>query len=152
MDKPNKNLKNELIQMATGREIYWANGNHDHNMYIGGRKHYVVDKDDWRIVILKAGADKSISELKWLKKQLTDYKDKKVIVLEHQPIFRQGTTKILSRHKKIEKIYEQYSVDYVFSGHWHGDEWSRVVNGVTYRTLRGLTYGLGSYYYTIDFE
>jgi hypothetical protein len=152
LDTPNLSVKEALLKMAGEREIYWANGNHDKKMYVGGLKHYVIDKEDWRIIILASSAARSKSERQWLESKLKGFEDKKVLVLEHHPIFRQGKTKVLSNQKSIKKIYEKYKVDYVFSGHWHGDKYTRTINGVTYQAFQGLTYGYKINYKTVELD
>lgn len=151
-DDRDKSVKNELLQMTAGREIYWGNGNHDKTMYLGGAPHYVIDKDDWRIIILRSSAAKYDSELKWLREQMKGYEDKKVMIVEHHPIFRWNSFEVVPRHKKIKKIYEQYNVDWVFSGHWHSEEWAKEIKGVNYRAFKALTYGRKTHYYTLEFE
>jgi len=137
--------------MTSEREIYWANGNHDKKVYVGGSKHYIIDKDDWRIVLVdyKSCGQKDI---KWLKNTLKYYKDKKVAAVMHYPVFRQGTIKIQKDCRKIEKVFRDYKVDYVFSGHWHGDSWTREYNGVTYQAIQGLTQGFATNYKTLELD
>lgn len=152
-DQAKKNYAAQLRVMTSGREIYWANGNHDKKVYVGGSKHYIIDKEDWRIVLVdyKSCGQKDIN---WLKKTLKNYKDKKVAAVMHYPIFMpvNYNFKINKDCKKIEKVFRDYNVDYVFSGHRHGDNWTRVYNGVTYHALLGLTYGFGINYETIDLQ
>lgn len=150
-DKASKTYAQELRNMTSNREIYWANGNHDKKVYVGGSKHYIIDKDDWRIVIIdhKSCGSKDIN---WLKSNLKNYKDKKVVAFLHYPVFKQGSTKISKDCKKIKKLFEEYKIDYVFSGHWHGDHWMRESNGVTYKAIQGLTNGYSVNYQTIEFK
>jgi predicted phosphohydrolase len=150
-DMTSKTYATELRQMAEGREIYWANGNHDKKVYVGGSKHYVIDEDDWRIVLIdyKNCGKKDVN---WLKKTLKNYKTAKVAAVLHYPVFKRETAKIQKDCKKIEKVFRDYSVDYVFSGHWHGDEWTRTYNGVSYRAIKGLTNGFATNYLSLELE
>ncbi len=149
-DNASKTYAKELREMTKGREIYWANGNHDKKVYVGGSKHYAFNKDDWRIVI--ADYKKcSRNDLKWLKSNLKNYKDKKVAVFLHYPVFNQDSLKKGKDCKKVDDLFQKYKVDYVFSGHWHGDHWTREINGVTYKAIQGLTNNYNINYQTIDF-
>jgi predicted MPP superfamily phosphohydrolase len=150
-DQAKKNYAAQLRTMAEGREIYWANGNHDKKVYLGDSKHYVIDKEDWRIVLIdyKSCGKKDVN---WLKRVLKNYKEEKVAAVLHYPIFKPVTFKVNKDCKKIEKVFRDYKVDYVFSGHRHGDSWTREYNGVTYQAIQGLTQGFATNYKTMELE
>ncbi len=150
-DEGSKIYAEKLRNMTTEEEIYWANGNHDKHVYVGGKRHYIVKKGDWTIVIADYEKDCGKKEHPWLKSTLSRYKNDKVMVVMHIPVFKKGTTKIDKKCKKTEKIFDKYDVDYVFSGHWHSDHWTRKYHGITYVAIQGLTNGRETNYKVMEF-
>ena len=150
-DVASKSYAAQLRQMTSGRDVLWANGNHDSKVYVGGSKHYAVNKDDWRIVVVDY-KNCGQKDIKWVKNALSGYKEKKVAAVLHYPIFTDGTTKVKKDCKKIEKVFRDYKVDYVFSGHKHGDFWTKQYKGVTYQAIEGLTHGSRINYKTMELD
>ncbi len=146
-----KASKEKLLSLVGEREVLWANGNHDRETYLSGREYYSYDKDNWRIIVIHTTEiTKKKKQYNWLVEQLKT--DKKIMVVMHHPIFNRKSHKLISGYKKIEKLFSKNKVQYVLSGHWHEDNWTRVYNGVTYKALHGLTYENGVHYETMNLE
>lgn len=151
-DKASKVYAQKLRDMTKGEEIYWANGNHDKDIYVGGKKHYVIDRDGWRIILIHYKNCATSDERLWLKGRLKDYKNKKVIAVLHYPIFKSDLKSVKDDCRKVENIFNDYNVDYVFSGHIHDANWTKKYHGVIYKAIRALAYGHKTNYLTISFE
>lgn len=139
--------KARLLEMVGDRQAIWANGNHDRETYLSGKEYYSLDKENWRIIVIHTTQVKG-AQYRWLEKQLKT--DKKVMVVMHHPIFQNGSKKVISNYKKIEKLFSKNKVKYVLSGHWHSNRFERVYNGVTYKAIQALTYNFKTRYTVMD--
>ncbi|EKE20173.1 MAG: hypothetical protein ACD_8C00047G0015 [uncultured bacterium] len=150
-ERGEKKYATQLKEMTAGRDVYWANGNHDKKLQVGGSKHYSFNKEDWRIVIVDY-KNCGKGDVNWPKKQLNGYGDKKVAIFMHYPVFKYGTDGVLKDCKKINDVFKKYKVDYVFSGHRHGDFWKREYGGIKYQAIQGLTNRFDLNYEVINLE
>lgn len=139
--------KARLLELAGGRTILWANGNHDQDNYVSSKEYYSFDKNNWRFIVIHTTSVEG-EQYDWLVNQLKT--DKKIIVVMHHPIFQNKSKHILSRYNKIVKLFSEKNVQYVLSGHWHADNYEREYGGVIYKAIPGLTYHYKTNYKIMD--
>lgn len=132
-------------------KVYNVMGNHD--AVYGGWRHYMkyygkpyrsFDFRNSHFVILDNSFDRRLTnaQFTWLKRDLAATKKKNIFVFLHRPLFDPSgvfANHIMESKEKalrLQKIFERYKVNIVFSGHIHGfAEGER--NGVRYVIAAG---------------
>jgi hypothetical protein len=149
-----------LKEITKGYNMIWVKGNHDKDAcfpYLSSKPaYYYIDDGTWRIIIVNNsywyskdqrnhGKDNigfiEQPQLDWLKNALDT--DKKVLVAMHVPMFNDnGDGKEFTLRKDyvdFKKMLEKNgNVRYVFSGHYHNDNWHLEENGINYYILPSL--------------
>ena len=117
--------KLKKIADKSGLKIFWTLGNHDaENSILNLKKYYFEDIGDRRVVVLDTNEIANIiggvseNQLNWLKTVLDT--DKKVIILQHHPVFYFNTDQVHPQMEELKKIEDSAeNVEQVLSGHWH---------------------------------
>lgn len=93
----------------------------DHSPGIGSKPWYATDQIGlhWIILDSELPLKKGSEQLKWLKNELQDNKDKFCIILLHHPIYSSGMHAHELNSKELRNLIEKYKVKLVFSGHDH---------------------------------
>ncbi|HRY82180.1 MAG TPA: metallophosphoesterase [Candidatus Moranbacteria bacterium] len=146
-------------EKQSGKDFIWVNGNHDGDIYISNQKHYYIDYNDWRMIVLYnldpsddydcAKVDEE--QMVWLESILKT--DKKKIVFLHCPVFSNGNGKkeVRDRYKELTELFNNNSVAYVYSGHWHTGDFRTKIDNVEYRVLLQLD-SYGNFYDILKLE
>lgn len=140
--------KKKLLEIVGDRKVLWTNGNHDRLTYVGGQEYFSYDENNWRFIVIHTTDVED--QLDWLEKQLKT--DKNKVVIMHHPVFKQGTENIQPRYEILMKLFRENDVSYVLSGHWHADNWERIVDGVTYKAMLGLTFDYKTNYEILNLD
>ena len=126
--------------------IYFVPGNHDlmgdpkgekYQKFTGRPLYYYFDYENARFIILNnASGGIGKEQKKWLIEVLESTDRKYKFVFMHQPLISPGFFFLFHKINPIEsnelmKIFEEYKVNYVFSGHIHM-YYKKVINGTTY--------------------
>ena len=95
------------------------------------KPYYVITpKKDYKVIFLDGVIDSKISangyfsaeQLAWFDKKLTDYSDKKVIVVQHFPVvepIKSPSHKILNDAEYLKVLDKHHNVVAVLAGHYH---------------------------------
>jgi len=86
-------------------------------------------------------------ELEWLDKKLTQYKDKKVVIIQHFPLF-DSRTKGHSLYKKneyLDVLKKHNNVIAIISGHYHENK-EEIIDGIYQIATKNFA---GNHYYKI---
>lgn len=110
----------------SGKQVYFGFGNHDCDKgykYLSSAKHYVVDKEGWRIIVLNGEEGDqtggfSSSQLEWFEKQLDT--DKKVVVAVSKPAFQIDLITPKPTFKDFLSIVKKHdNIKHVLGGDYH---------------------------------
>lgn len=105
--------------------IIYTRGNHNPvNSVLTPSPYYYQDINGKRIIVLNTTealntTDGGIgqTQLDWLRESLKT--DKKVIIIQHHPVFNFKTCQVSPQFEELKKIEDNYNVEQVLSGHWH---------------------------------
>lgn len=104
------NDSSELYQVYSGREDYYS--------FNYGNLHFIIlDTND-------SAGEMSKEQLLWLENDLAEYRDAHIFVFSHHPIViprrnqSHADKSILQESDRLHRIFNQYPVKAVFSGHW----------------------------------
>jgi 3',5'-cyclic AMP phosphodiesterase CpdA len=126
--------------------IYFVPGNHDlkgdpkgekFQSFTGRPLYYYFDYENSRFIILNNSSGKIGKEqMNWLINILKNNDKKYKFVFMHQPIISPSFFFLFHKadpfeSKELMRIFEEYKVNYVFSGHIHM-YYRKVINGVIY--------------------
>jgi predicted MPP superfamily phosphohydrolase len=150
----------KLKEITKGYDMLWVKGNHDKDAcfpFLSSELQYYIDKNGWRIIVVNnsywypkdqrnKGKDNigfiEQPQIDWLKNALNT--DKKVLIAMHIPMFNDnGDGKSFTLRKDyvdFKKMLEEHgNVKYVFSGHYHNDNWHMEENGINYYILPSVS-------------
>jgi len=135
----------------SGKRVYFGYGNHDCDKgyrYLSSSKNYVVDREDWRIIVLNSeevssdlGGGFSSSQMDWFEKQLDI--DKKVVVAASKPAFDKTYTVPKPTFERFLKIIKKHeNVKHVLGGDYHVYHFTKEYEeypGVKFHAVQALT-------------
>lgn len=135
----------------SGKQVYFGFGNHDCDKgykYLSSSKNYVVDRDNWRIVVLNSeevssdlGGGFSSSQMDWFDKQLDT--DKKVVVAASKPAFDKTYTVPKPTFEKFLSIIKKHdNVKHILGGDYHVYHFTKEYEeypGVKFHAVQALT-------------
>lgn len=135
----------------SGKKVYFGFGNHDCDkgyFYLSSAKHYVVDKGNWRIIVLNSeekesdlGGGFSDSQLDWFEDQLKT--DKNVVVAASKPAWDKTYTVPKPTFKRFLSIIKEHdNVKHVLGGDYHVFQFTKEYDeypGVKFHAVQALT-------------
>ncbi len=133
----------------SGKQVYFGYGNHDCDKgfkYLSSAKHYVVDKGDWRIIVLNgeegdATGGFSSSQLEWFEDQLDTEKD--VVVAVSKPAFKIDLVTPKPTFEKFLSIVKKHdNIKHVLGGDYHVHHVTKEFDdyeGVKFHFVQALT-------------
>ena len=130
----------------SGKQVYFGFGNHDCDKgfkYLSASKNYIVDKEDWRIIVLNSEEGDSTggfseSQLKWFEEKLDT--DKKVVVAASKPAFQKDLKTPKPTFEKFLSIIKEHdNVKHVLGGDYHVFHETKEYDDVKYHFVQALT-------------
>jgi Calcineurin-like phosphoesterase len=135
----------------SGKRVYFGYGNHDCDKgykYLSSSKNYVVDRDDWRIIVLNSeekdsavGGGFSDAQMDWFEKQLDT--DRKVVVAASKPAFDKTYTVPKPTFERFLSIVKKHeNVKHVLGGDYHVYHFMKEYEeypGVKFHAVQSLT-------------
>lgn len=130
----------------SGKQVLFGYGNHDCDKgykYLSSAKHYVVDKEDWRIIVLNGEEGDSTggfskSQMDWFEDKLDT--DKKVVVAVSKPVFQKDLVTPKPTFSEFLSIVKKHdNIKHVLGGDYHVFHETREYDGVKYHFVQALT-------------
>jgi hypothetical protein len=147
----------------SGKQVYFGFGNHDCDKgykYLSSAKYYVVDKEDWRIIVLNseqgdATGGFSDSQLDWFEDQLDT--EKNIVVAASKPAWDKTYTVPKPTFERFLSIVKNHNnIKHVLGGDYHVYHFTKEYEeypGVKFHAVQALSLkGSQGRYLKLDLE